>query len=158
MKKLTIYTPRDPDYQARVSASFAAQTAMSSMQISLLSLEPGKIVMRLNRSPDFLQQQGFIHGGVITSALDSACGFAALSLSATGTEVLSIEFKTSFMAPARGQEIFIEGVVLKSGRRVSFCEAKAYEANAEAEERRLIAAMTSSLAHVEVPPDWKPGG
>ena len=111
--------------------------------------------MRLNRSPDFLQQQGFIHGGVITSALDSACGFAALSLSAKGTEVLSIEFKTSFMAPARGQEIGIEGEVLKSGRRVSFCEAKAYEVNGE--ERRLLAAMTSSLAHVEVPPDWKPG-
>ena len=110
--------------------------------------------MRLNRSPDFLQQQGFIHGGVITTALDSACGFAALSLSAKGTEVLSIEFKTSFMAPARGQEICIEGEVLKSGRRVSFCEAKAYEVNAEG---RLIAAMTSSLAHVEVPSDWKPG-
>ena len=113
--------------------------------------------MRLNRSPDFLQQQGFIHGGVITSALDSACGFAALSLSATGTEVLSIEFKTSFTAHARGQEICIEGEVLKSGRRVSFCEAKAYEVNTEGEERRLISAMTSSLAHVEVPSDWKPG-
>ena len=155
---MTAQNPIDPDYQARVRTSFAAQTAMSSMQISLLSLAPGHIMMRLNRSPNFLQQQGFIHGGVITSALDSACGFAALSLSAKSTEVLSIEFKTSFMAPARSEEIIIEGVVLKSGRRVSFCESKAYEANEEGEERRLIAAMTSSVAHVEVPPDWKPGG
>ena len=145
---MTDHIPRDPDFEARVTASFAAQTAMSSLHISLVSLMPGKIVMRLVRSADFLQQQGFIHGGVITSALDSACGFAALSLSDRGTEVLSIEFKTSFMAPARADEIFIEGYVLKSGRRVSFCESKAYEGQGEG--RRLIAAMTSSLAHVQV--------
>lgn len=149
------FKPKDPDYQARVAASFVAQSAMASMQISLVSLVPGQIVMQLLRSPDFLQQQGFVHGGVITSALDSACGFAALSLAPKGTEVLSIEFKTSFLAPARADKITVEGQVLKSGRRVSFCESKAYEG--EGEDRRLIAAMTSSLAHVEVPPDWKPG-
>ena len=84
----------------------------------------------------------------LSPALDSACGFAALSLSDKGTEVLSIEFKTSFMAPARADELFIEGYVLKSGRRVSFYESKAYEGQGEG--RRLIAAMTSSLAHVQV--------
>ncbi len=146
--------PRDKDFEKRVRASFAAQTAMSSLRISLVSVRAGKIVMRLEKSPDFLQQQGFVHGGVITSALDSACGFAALSLSAPGTEVLSIEFKTSFLRPAKAEVLTVEGEVLKSGRRVSFCQSQAFEDAGD--KRVLIATMSSSLAHVDMPPGWQP--
>ena len=94
-----MFEPRDPDFEARVRASFAAQSAMKSLHIQLLSLQPGEVTMQLEKSGDLLQQQGFMHGGVLTAGLDSACGFAALTLSAPSVEVLSIEFKTSFFRP-----------------------------------------------------------
>lgn len=146
--------PKDPNYKTRVADSFAAQSAMTSMNISLILVEPGQIVMQLEKTDAFLQQQGFLHGGVITSGLDSACGFAALSLAAPGFEVLTIEFKTSFLAPGRAKLIRFEGQVIKSGRRISFCEASAYENDGD--NKKMIAKMSTSLAMVEMPAGWQP--
>ena len=60
-------------------------------------------------------------------------------------------------ATGKSQDIRIEASSGLTEEEIEKMKKEA-EANAEAEERRLIAAMTSSLAHVEVPPDWKPGG
>ena len=146
--------PRDPDFEARVRASFAGQSAMKTLQIELVSVEPGEIIMQLEKSETLLQQQGFVHGGVLTAGLDSACGFAALTLSAPTVEVLSIEFKTSFFLPASTDKVRFVGRVLKAGRRVSFCEAEAYSLSQDGQT--LLAKMSSSIAMVEMPEGWRP--
>src|SRR5256885_5829407 len=48
------------------------------------------------------QQHGFLHAGSIASIVDSACGYAALSLMPKGSAVLSVEFKINLMKPAAG--------------------------------------------------------
>ena len=111
-----MFEPRDPDFEARVRASFAAQSAMKSLQIQLLSLQPGGVTLQLEKSGDLLQQQGFMHGGVLTAGLDSACGFAALTLSAPSVEVLSIDFKTSFFRPVTTEKVKVIGRVIIPGR------------------------------------------
>ena len=146
--------PRDPDFEARVRASFAGQSAMKTLQIELVSVEPGEIIMQLEKSETLLQQQGFVHGGVLTAGLDSACGFAALTLSAPTVEVLSIEFKTSFFRPASTNKVRFVGRVLKAGRRVSFCEAEAFSLSQDGQT--LLAKMSSSIAMVEMPKGWRP--
>jgi uncharacterized protein (TIGR00369 family) len=110
------YVIRDPDFEARVRASFDAQGAMALMGIRLVSAVPGAIEMVLDISEKVSQQQGFVHGGVVTAGLDSACGFAALTLAAPSVEVLTIEFKTSFFVPSKGQRLTFRSTVLKSGR------------------------------------------
>ena len=149
-----MFEPRDPDFEARVRASFAAQSAMKSLQIQLLSLQPGGITMQLKKSGHLLQQQGFMHGGVLTAGLDSACGFAALTLSAPSVEVLSIEFKTSFFRPVTTDKVQVFGRVIKAGKRVSFCEAEAF--SLEDDDQILLAKMSSSVAMVDVPEGWVP--
>ena len=146
--------PRDPDFEARVRASFASQSAMKSLQIQLLSLQPGWIEMQLEKSDNLLQQQGFMHGGVLTAGLDSACGFAALTLSAPSVEVLSIEFKTSFFRPVTKDRVQVIGRVIKAGKKVSFCEAEAF--SLEDDEQILLAKMSSSVAMVDMPEGWVP--
>ena len=149
-----MFEPRDPDFEARVRASFAAQSAMKSLQIQLLSLQPGGVTMQLEKSDHLLQQQGFMHGGVLTAGLDSACGFAALTLSAPSFEVLSIEFKTSFFRPVTADKVQVIGRVIKAGKRVSFCEAEAF--SLEGDEQILLAKMSSSVAMVDMPEGWLP--
>ena len=51
----------------------------------------------------FTQQHGFMHAGIIATALDSACGYAAFSLMPADAEVLTVEFKTNLLAPAKGE-------------------------------------------------------
>ncbi|MBT3655774.1 MAG: hypothetical protein HN538_05865, partial [Alphaproteobacteria bacterium] len=60
------YVIRDPDFEARVRASFDAQGAMALMGIRLVSAVPGAIEMVLDISEKVSQQQGFVHGGVVT--------------------------------------------------------------------------------------------
>jgi len=50
------FTPRDPEYAARVATSFAAQSAMQTLQMSLSSVHPGSIVMEFVKSDHVLQR------------------------------------------------------------------------------------------------------
>jgi hypothetical protein len=46
----------------------------------------------------YAQQHGFIHAGIITTGLDTACGYAAFSLMPDDAAVLTVEFKTNLIA------------------------------------------------------------
>lgn len=137
----------DEIYQ-RIASSFSRQSAMETLGITLTDAKQGYVEMALDYAEHILQQQGFIHGGVITAGLDSACGFAALTQAPAGHEVLSIEFKTSFLRPAPKGRILFRGEVLKPGRRISFTEAGAFIHDGGKEV--LIAKMSSSVAIVAI--------
>ena len=94
--------PRDPDFEQRVRTSFARQAAMATLGARLSRVEPGHVEIELPFRPDLTQQHGFLHAGVVTSVMDSACGYAAMSLMEPGAAVLSVEFKVNLLAPARG--------------------------------------------------------
>ena len=123
--------PRDQHYKERVKRSFASQSAMATMNIHLISVKPGLIEMELRKNKNILQQQGFIHGGVIASALDSACGFAALTLSEKNYEVLTIEFKTSFFYPANSDVLSIKGKVINKHIHAPLDEVKTIKVETE---------------------------
>jgi uncharacterized protein (TIGR00369 family) len=92
----------------------------------------------------YTQQHGFIHAGIVATALDSACGYAAFSLMPANAGVLTVEFKTSLLAPARGQRFIFQAQVVKPGKTLTFCEAKAFAEDGTAEPR-LVASMAATL-------------
>jgi uncharacterized protein (TIGR00369 family) len=139
----TEFQPADPRFAERVRASFARQTAMATLGCSLAEVEPGHVVIDLPWAAHLTQQHGFLHGGVIGAALDSACGYSASSLMAADVGVLSIEYKVSFVAPAKGQRFRVVGRVVKPGRTITFSEAHAYALDDGRE--KLVATMTSTL-------------
>ena len=95
------FEPRDPDFEARVRNSFSRQTAMHTLGAVLGRVNPGEVEIEMPYRTDLSQQHGFIHGGITTAILDSACGYAAFSLSAPDTAVLTVEYKVNFIAPAK---------------------------------------------------------
>lgn len=137
---------RNPEAIARMRADFARQGAMATMGITVGDVSPGRVTLEMPFSPDLTQQHGFIHAGVITTAMDSACGFAAFTLMEADAEVLTVEFKSSFMAPARGQTFRFEGEVLKSGRTLTFTQGRAIACDNETET--TIATMTATMMAV----------
>lgn len=94
------YQPQDQNFEARVLASFARQTFMTTLGATLFAVEPGAVTIDLPFRPDLLQQHGFLHAAALTAVVDSACGFAALTLMPPEAAVLTIEFKVNFLAPA----------------------------------------------------------
>jgi len=138
--------PRNPDFAARTRADFTRQQVMQTMGITITALAAGKITLNLPFNTDFAQQHGFMHAGVISTALDSACGYAAFTLMEPQAEVLTVEFKTSFLAPAQGDRFECRAEVLKSGRTLMVSEARAYAISNNRE--KLVAAMSATLMAV----------
>lgn len=113
--------PRNPAWEQRIRVSFEAQNLMTHFGAEIIHLEPGLVQLGMNFDERFTQQNGFLHAGVVTSLVDSACGYAALSLMAPGADVLSVEFKVNLLAPSKGLRLIAEGRALKSGRTLSVC-------------------------------------
>ena len=120
------FEPKNPDYRAIAIHTFEQQRAMKTLGISIARLEPGEVDLAMDYSADLTQQRGFIHAGVITAALDSACGIAAFTLMPAATGILTVEFKTNLLAPARGERFAFRATVVKPGRTLTVCEARAY--------------------------------
>jgi uncharacterized protein (TIGR00369 family) len=137
------FEPKNPDYRAVAAATFASQPAMRTLGISIARLEPGEVELAMAYSADLTQQNGFMHAGIITAGLDNACGIAAFTLMPAGADILTVEFKTNLLAPAKGKGFLFRATVVKPGRTLTFCEARAY-AEQDAGET-LVASMTGTL-------------
>jgi uncharacterized protein (TIGR00369 family) len=142
-ERVNVNTPRDPLFESRVRDSFARQSFMKTIGARLIRVMPGEVDIELDVRPDLGQQHGFLHAGVVTSAADSACGYAALSLMEPGTGVLSIEFKINLLAPAAGDRIVARGSVIRAGRTITVCSADVMAVSAGGE--RLVATMVATM-------------
>lgn len=111
-----LFEPINSDFESVVRSSFARQGVMRAIGAELVSVQPGVCQIRLPFSDAVSQQHGFFHGGLVATIADSAGGYAAMSLCPMGTEVLTVEYKVNFLAPAKGSEIVAIGRVVKPGR------------------------------------------
>jgi uncharacterized protein (TIGR00369 family) len=140
---MAAFAPKNPDYRAAATALFDGQPAMRTLGISIARLVPGEVELAMPHSPAFTQQNGFIHAGIITAGLDNAGGVAAFTLMPREAGILTVEFKTTLLAPARGERFVFRAEVVKPGRTLTFCEARAF---AEHDGKTtLIATMTGTL-------------
>jgi uncharacterized protein (TIGR00369 family) len=137
----------DPDFEERVRKSFARQSAMTTIGAELTLVTPGIIEIEMPHSIGLTQQHGFLHAGIISTALDSACGYAAFSLMPANAGVLTIEFKVNLLAPGRGERFLFRGSVTKPGRTIIVADGQAYAFAADG-EAKLIATMTGTMMTV----------
>lgn len=142
----TRFEPRCAQYAGRVRDSFARQGAMQTLGARLGMLEPGAVDIELPWAPALTQQHGFLHAGMVATALDSACGYAGFTLMAEDAAVLTIEFKINLMAPAKGEQFRMEGRVIKPGRTITVCEGRAFAIDGSQE--KLVATMGCTLMAV----------
>jgi uncharacterized protein (TIGR00369 family) len=140
------FEPKDPDYADRVSASFARQGAMKTIGATLVAVEPGRVVIELPWAQELTQQHGFLHAGMVATAMDTACGYAGFSLMPADAAVLTIEYKINLLAPAKGQRFRMEADVVKPGRTISVVEGIAYAIDDGRE--KVIATMNATLMAV----------
>ena len=139
-------TPADTRFEDRVRASYGRQNAMRLIGATIERVQPGEVEIALPCSPEIAQQHGFVHGGMIAAVLDTACGFASLSLMPADAGVLTVEYKINFFAPALGDRFRMVGRVRKAGRTLSFAEADAFALRDGGE--RLIATMTATMMSI----------
>jgi uncharacterized protein (TIGR00369 family) len=146
------FQPRDPDFAQRVRASFERQRVMGLFGATLSAVAPGAVDIDLPYRDDLSQQHGFLHAGVSATVVDSACGYAALTLMEPGTGVVSVEFKVQLLAPAAGAVFRASGRVVRAGRTLTVVagELRAWE-SADATpgaEGTLVAMLSGTMMTV----------
>jgi len=141
------FEPRDPAFAQRVRGSFARQAAMATIGASLQEVGAGRVVIGLPFAQALTQQHGFLHAGMVATALDSACGYAGSTLMEADAGVLTIEFKINLLAPAQGLRFRMVGEVLKPGRTITVAEGRAFAVQADGGEK-LVATMHATLMAV----------
>ena len=140
-------TPADPDFEARIRASFARQSFMTMLGAHIDRVVPGEVDIKLPIRTELSQQHGFVHAGAVASIADSACGYAASSLMPADSGVLAVEFKINLLAPAAGDYLVARGRVIRAGRTLTVCQADVV-AVSEGKER-TVAVMTGTIMNVQ---------
>ena len=125
-------------------ASFARQGLMQHLGAELVAVGEGTCEISCRPRPELSQQHGYVHAGVIAAIADSAAGYAALSLTPEGSEVLTVEFKLNLLAPADGELLIARGRVLRAGRTLTVCEA-AVAALRDGQETQCAAALATMI-------------
>lgn len=118
---------------------------MATLGVTIDRIAPGEVVLTLPFRSDLTQQHGLLHAGIVTSVLDSACGYAALTLMEPGAAVLSVEFKVNLLAPARANRFRATGRVVRAGRTVTVTNGELWATDTESE---LVAIMTGTMMTV----------
>ena len=135
--------PLDPNFESRVRASFSQQGMLAALGAQIGLLRAGEVHLDAPYDARFTQQDGFLHAGIVTTLMDSACGYAAFTLMPAASRVLSVEFKVNLLSPARGERFRAEGRVIKAGRTITVCEGKLFSMQGEKES--LCAIMQATM-------------
>ena len=133
----------NPAYQQDVTRSFLQQNVMQLINARLGVIEPGYVEVMLPFRNDLTQQHGFLHAGIISTIVDSACGYAALSLMPAGANVVTVEFKLNLLRPAVGQAFKASGQVKRSGAQLSVCYGEVHAISGQQE--KCVATMLATM-------------
>lgn len=136
---MSMFEPRDPLFADAVRDAFSRQRFMQLLGAELAAVEPGEVAIAARFRPDFGQQAGTAHAGVLAAIADSACGFAARTLMEAGSDVVSVEFKLNLLAPAVGTSLLARGRVIRAGRTITVCAADIFA------DEKLLATMLATM-------------
>ncbi len=133
----------------RITDSFNKQTFMHTLGAELTHVAEGEVDITLPSRQDIRQQHGFVHAGAITTVIDTACGYAALTTMPESSEVVTVELKINFMSPALGDAFVAKGRVIKAGRNLTITQGDVYAIQNDAKTEKHIATMQATMFRVE---------
>jgi uncharacterized protein (TIGR00369 family) len=131
------------DYRQRIEKSFKRQGVVQAIRADLTRIEHRLVEIELPFHPKLTQQHGILHAGVIAAALDTACTYAAYTIIAPESSLLTIEFKVNLMSPGRGDRFLFRGEITKPGSNIIVADGRAYALTDG--PAKLIASMTGTM-------------
>ena len=132
----------------RIAASFNMQGLMAMLEAKLALVSDGEVHIALPFSKRLSQQHGYAHAGAITSVVDTACGYAALTRAPPDCEVVTAEFKINFLRPALGDHFLAIGRVRNSGKFLTVCTGEVRAFSGAGSTHKVVALMQATIFNV----------
>lgn len=136
------------DLRRRIATSFDAQGLMHTLGATLEHVADGEVHIGLRYARALSQQHGYLHAGAVSSIVDSACGYAALTRAAAGAEVVTAEFKINLLRPALGERFLAVGRVMNAGRTLTVCTGELRAFATDGGAPKVVALMQATVVTV----------
>jgi uncharacterized protein (TIGR00369 family) len=117
----------NPDYiaEAKKILTQSPYPAHMAMQLSELELDRAVVEIRLNEN--HLQPFGIVHGGVLATLIDTATYWAVFLRVPEDCGLVNIDLKLNYLKRAESGVLRAEGTAIKSGRTISYAEARVFD-------------------------------
>jgi len=103
-----------PAVAAAIKHTLENQGFTKLVGAKVVSIDPGVVVMALDRRPEVLQQNGLFHGGVLAYLVDNATTAAAGTMIDRATRsVITGEYKINLISPSIGDRLTCRAEVVK---------------------------------------------
>ena len=138
-----------PAVAAAIRKTLEAQGFTQLIGAEVVSIEPGVVVMAVDRRAELLQQNGLFHGGVVAYLVDNATTAAAATVIDRATRtVITAEYKINLVSPSVGERLTCRAEVVKPGRSLTVVDARV-TCRIDGTEK-LVAVALATIANLEI--------
>jgi uncharacterized protein (TIGR00369 family) len=112
--------------------------------LKIVDVAPSECRLSIPYDRDFIGdvERGVIHGGIITTLLDNACGLAVQMAMSDTISIATLDLRIDYMKPATpGLALFAHATCVKATRNIAFVHGTAYHV----EETDPIAACVGTF-------------
>ncbi|MBC8993671.1 PaaI family thioesterase, partial [Micromonospora chalcea] len=112
--------------RAMIAGELAAPPIMHLIDMSRMEAEEGRVAVELLPQEFHYNPLGTVHGGVLSTLLDTAAACAVHTTLPPGVGYTSLDLNVKFLRPATVDTgtLLCEGTVLQRGRRTALAEAR----------------------------------
>ncbi len=143
----------DDTHLAQLATAFEDLPHCRELGLKIISLEPGRAVMRLDYSDRLVgnPHTGVIHGGVISTVIDTAAGMAASSSVPVKSAVATLDLRIDYLKPALpGKAVFAEAECYRLTKSVAFVRALAHQGDRDDPVAHCVASFMLNSAGFSV--------
>jgi uncharacterized protein (TIGR00369 family) len=115
--------------------------------LEVKSASAGHVELVMPWRAEFGQYSGFLHAGLIGALIDTACGFAAVTVAGSG--VLAAHFSVNCLRPAQGEHFIARARVVRAGKTQVFTACELFAVAAQ--EEKLVATGEALLSVLQTP-------
>lgn len=133
-------------FRRKVQEIFDRAPFIEDVGIKVNGIGAGWCETTLAVVPRHLQQDQYVHAGVLATMADHTAGGAAASVVKEEQIVLSVEFKINLLRPALGEALRCKANLLRAGRTLIVAESEVFALSGV--EEKLVAKATVTLAVV----------
>jgi uncharacterized protein (TIGR00369 family) len=110
---------------------------------------PGLAVVEMTLRPEHLNRAGLPHGGLLTTLLDTACGYAGCYCPIPGhiRRTLTLSLTTNYIGQARSGSVCAVARVIGGGRKIFFTSAELFDGKPDQVKANLIASATGTFRY-----------
>jgi uncharacterized protein (TIGR00369 family) len=130
------------DFRSRLQATSSKATFNTWLGLEVDKASEGEVELSLPWRIEFGQYSGYLHASIVSGLIDTACGFAASTMSG---RVLASQLSVRFLRPAVADVFVVRGKVIKPGRQQVFAFGELFARDAP---EKLIAVGDAILVPI----------